>query len=130
MPTKQSYINTQNSDINTYESIKQVQVTPTGLQQQRSQETVYGTFQTKSAKNWDNELTQSAHVCNPCLALYAKVGYTPLYLALKLCKVATKTMTFDPSIERHTQATQNFADNRPKDGMLHHHCIRYYLIQY
>ena len=51
----------------------------------------------------DNELTQSAHLRNPRLAIYATVGYTFLYLALILRKVATKTkLTFDPSIERHT----------------------------
>ena len=55
-------------------------------------ETVCGTFQTKSAENWDDELTQSAHLRNLRLALYATVGYTFLYLVLILRKVATKTI--------------------------------------
>ena len=45
-------------------------------------ETVCGTFQTKSAKNWDDKLTQYAHLHNPHLALHTVVGYPFLYLAL------------------------------------------------
>ena len=48
---------------------------PTALYLQGSQ-ALCGTFQTKSAENWDEEFTQSAHLRNPRLALYATVGYT------------------------------------------------------
>ena len=71
--------------------IKQVRVIPTALYLQGSQ-ALCGTFQTKSAENWDEELTQSAHLRNPRLALYATVGYTFLYLVLISRKVATKTI--------------------------------------
>ena len=51
-----------------------------------------GTLQTKSAENWDDKLTQSAHLRNPRLALYTTVGYTFSYLALISRKVATNTV--------------------------------------
>ena len=54
-------------------------------------ETVCGTFQTKSAENWDNECTQSAHLRNPHLALYTTAGYTFSYLSRISHKAATET---------------------------------------
>ena len=53
-----------------------------------------GTFQTKSTENWDDELTQSAHLCNPRLALYTAVGYT---FCLFRARLRRKQLTFDPS---------------------------------
>ena len=65
---------------------------PVATRKPGSIETVFGTFQTKSAKNWDDELTQSPHLRNPHLALYATVGYTFSYLVLTSHRVATKTI--------------------------------------
>ena len=53
---------------------------PVATRKPGSIETVCGTFQTKSAENCDDELTQSAHLRNPCLVLYTTVSYTFLYL--------------------------------------------------
>ena len=71
----------QSSYINAwYDSIKQIKVTPTGqsvgIKKPGSIEILCSTFQTKVAKIWDETLTQSAHLCNPCLAIYIEVGYT------------------------------------------------------
>ena len=65
---------------------------PVATSKPGSIETVCGTFQTKSAENRDDELTQSAHLCNPRLALYATIGYTFVYLLLISRKVTTKTI--------------------------------------
>ena len=48
----------------------------------------------KLAKIWDDELTQSAHLHNPCLAIYIAIGYT-FYFELVLCKGVMKYLTFD-----------------------------------
>ena len=42
-----------------------------------------------TAKNWDDKLTQSAHLRDPCLALYMVVTYTFKYLALISPKAVT-----------------------------------------
>jgi len=65
---------------------------PVATRKPGSIETVCGTFQTKVAENWDDELTQSAHLHNPRLVLYTMVGNTFFYLAPILHKVATKTI--------------------------------------
>ena len=46
---------------------------PAATRKPGSIEIVCGTFQMKSAENWDNELTQSAHLRNSRLVLYAKM---------------------------------------------------------
>ena len=65
---------------------------PVATRKPGSIETICGTFQTKAAENCDDELTQSAHLRNPCLALHTTVGYTFLYLAFLSRKIATKTI--------------------------------------
>ena len=54
---------------------------PVATRKPGSIETICGTFQTKVAENCDDELTQSAHLRNPCLALHTTVGYTFLRIS-------------------------------------------------
>ena len=77
-------------------------------------------IQTKSAENWDDELTQSVHLRNSHLALYTVVGYTSLYLRLTLCKTAKNTCILDlwPYL-----SNSELADNWPKDGSFYQRCI-------
>ena len=72
---------------------------PIGTRKPCSIEIVWDTIQSKSAKNWDDELTQSARLCDPRLrgprlrdprlVLYKVVTYTFSYLVLISHKAAT-----------------------------------------
>ena len=78
---------------------------PVATRKPGSIETVCETFPTKSAENWNNERTQSAHVRNPRPALYATVGYTfYIYRLFHLfcVRLRRKQLTFDLPIQCHT----------------------------
>ena len=72
MPTKESWINIYNFDINMiacFYKLGEPYLQTLATKKTGSIEIAWGTIQSKSAENWDDKLTPSAH-------LHTMVGYT------------------------------------------------------
>ena len=72
---------------------------PAATEKPGSIDNVCDKFQNKSAENWDNTLTQSAHFQNASSLMYTAVGCNFRSSTLYWSIGTAKYLNFDPSIE-------------------------------